>query len=178
MIWKLICRSVTLTCVGLFAVVISETLAPAQSLEDLLRRSTSTELANLARQQGDAARGAIVFFQPHMACSKCHSVGDGPTSILGPDLTTIFKDGGDESIVESVLEPSKVSRKGYESLAVTTTDGRAWNGLLVERTADKLTFRDVARAGELTILTAGDIGQVKPSATSIMPAGQVNQLAS
>lgn len=150
----------------------------AQTLEEDLLRVPATELAGLARQEGDAVRGAVVFFQHHMACSKCHSVGEKNPSTLGPDLATLGKDVRDEALVESVLAPSKVIRKGFESVTIVTADGRALTGLLAEKTNDKVAIRDLARAGELITLPAAEIDELKQNMVSIMPAGQMNQLAS
>jgi putative heme-binding domain-containing protein len=152
--------------------------AIAQTLEVELQRSPLTALASQAREEGDAARGAVVFFQHHMACSKCHSVGESKTTLLGPDLTTLGKDVRDEAIVESVLLPSKVIRKGFESVTIATTSGKLFSGLLVERNKDKVTIRDIARGGETTTIPATEIEEIKDNPLSIMPAGQVNQLAS
>ena len=149
-----------------------------QTLDEDLRRVSAVDLAGLARIQGDASRGAVVFFQHHMACSKCHSVGDLKPSSLGPDLTILGDDVTDESLVESVLLPSKVIRKGFESVTVVTTDGTVLNALLVEQTPEKIVVRDIARGGETTTLMADDIEEVKMNTLSSMPAGQVNQLAS
>src|SRR5262249_10117727 len=87
-------------------------------------------LARLAGRERDAARGGLLFFQPHMACSKCHAVGDGKASTLGPDLTKIEKTTSDETLIESVLLPSKVIRKGYEPVVIVTADGRTLNGFV------------------------------------------------
>jgi len=35
----------------------------------------AAEFAALAKEQGDAARGAVVFFQQQLACAKCHAIG-------------------------------------------------------------------------------------------------------
>lgn len=138
----------------------------------------ASEVATLAKTEGDAIRGAVVFFQPHMACAKCHAVGKAKQNGLGPDLTALGKDASDESLVESVLLPSKVIRKGFEAVTVVTADGKSLSALLVERTNDKLVVRDILRAGELTTIPTSEIEDVKVSATSIMPAGQANQLNS
>src|SRR5687768_15354921 len=58
----------------------------AQTLEQQLMAEEATSLAQAAREVGDAKRGAILFFQPHMACWKCHA-GDDPQRLLGPDLS-------------------------------------------------------------------------------------------
>ena len=84
-------------------------------------------LVRAALEQGDAQRGAIVFHQPHMACNKCHSVGDRENP-LGPELTKLPAETTDRQLVESVLEPSKVIRKRYEPVTLLLTDGRALTG--------------------------------------------------
>jgi putative heme-binding domain-containing protein len=160
----------------LFTLLVSR--ASAQSLEDELRRVPESQLADAARKEGDASRGAVVFFQHHMACSKCHSVGDAKPNLLGPDLATLGKEVRDESLVESVLSPSKTIRKGFESVTIATTDGQTLAGLLVERTEAKVVIRDAARDGALTTIATDEIDQIKDNPLSLMPAGQVNQLAS
>lgn len=152
--------------------------ATGQTLDAELQQIPARELAARAKVEGDAARGAVVFFQPHMACSKCHVVGKAGVNSLGPDLTTLGKEATDESLVEAVLLPSKVIRKGFESVTVVTTDGKSIAALLVERTNEKVVVRDVSRGGELTTIPAADIEDIKVNATSIMPAGQMNQLNS
>ena len=42
---------------------------PAQTLDAELRGISPAKLVLEARETGDAARGAIVFFQPYLACS-------------------------------------------------------------------------------------------------------------
>ncbi len=156
-------------------------LAPllvAQTLEDQLRGVPASQLAAQAKQDGDAIRGAIVFHQQQMACSKCHSVGGAATSWLGPDLARPDKDVTDVTLVESVLTPSKAIRKGFESVTVVTTEGKTLAGIVVERTPEKLVLRDASRLGEVVTLTKADIDEVKENPLSLMPAGQVNQLAS
>ena len=73
----------------------------AQSLEESLRQQAPRDLITLAKTEGDATRGAILFFQPHMACSKCHSVGNDIPSALGPDLAKLGKEVTDEHLIES-----------------------------------------------------------------------------
>lgn len=150
----------------------------AQSLDEDLRRISATELATLARREGDAVRGAVVFFQPQMACSKCHVAGKPDEKSLGPDLAVRGPDTTDEHLVEAVLLPSKIIRKGFESATVITTEGKAFSALLVERTAEKLVVRDIQRNGELLTIPAAEIEEFKLNEASIMPAGQANLLNS
>lgn len=156
----------------------ANSMAFAQSLDEELRRTPLSELVQAARASGDAARGAVVFFQPYMACAKCHAAGHSAAPALGPDLTTIGREVSDEAIVESVLLPSKVIRQGYQSVTAVTATGQTVTGLLVERTPDQLVLRDIARGGELTKFNLRDLDDWKLNDTSIMPAGQVNALHS
>ena len=147
-------------------------------LEEELKRIPVGDLASLARSDGDASRGAILFFQQQMSCAKCHAVGKANQNGLGPDLTALGKDVSDEVLVEAVLLPSKDIRKGFESITVAMADGTTLSALLVERTKEKVVVRDVTRAGEQMTIDSKDIENIKVNATSIMPAAQVNQLNS
>ena len=150
--------------------------AGAQLLEQDLKRIAPRELADMAMREGDAARGAVVFFQPSMACSKCHSVVDGFQTSLGPHLANVKEPLTNESIVEAILEPSKSIRKGFESASVLTSDGETLTGLLVERTNAKVVLRD--GNNQLVTVLSNDIENFVNQTISIMPAGQINQLTS
>ena len=94
--------------------------AAAQSIEEQLLREAPADLAEAAREHGDAARGAIVFHQPFMACAKCHqNHDDQPSESLGPILSVWKKVPSDDDLIDAVLRPSKDIRKGFEPVAVT-----------------------------------------------------------
>ena len=150
--------------------------ASAQFIEQNLKRIAPQELADMAMREGDAARGAVVFFQPSMACSKCHSVGDGFQTSLGPHLAIVKEPITNEGIVEAILEPSKSIRKGFESASVLTSEGETLTGLLVERTNAKVVLRD--GNNQLVTVLSNDIESFVNQSISIMPAGQINQLTS
>ena len=97
---------------------------PPATLAQQLAKEPVADLANAARQRGDAGRGAVLFFQPFLTCAKCHD-GDAGTQ-LGPDIAKAGKEATAEHLIESVLAPSKVVKKGYEAVVVTTTDGRSF----------------------------------------------------
>jgi putative heme-binding domain-containing protein len=159
----------------------STVFAQAQNLEADLLSVSPVELAAKSRELGDATRGAILFFQPTMACGKCH-VSSGEvkenSNLLGPDLSALDKTTSDESLVESLLIPSKVIRKGFESVSILTADGKVLSAFLVEKTADKVIVRDVSRGGERITLDMAEVESITDNQQSIMPVGQVNQLAS
>ena len=164
-------------------------------LQEQLVSEGVTSLAKAARSEGDPQRGAILFHQPFLACAKCHAVGQvaslpatSSSLTLGPDLAKIDTSAAvtpaalAEAIVESILNPSKVIKKGFEPVVVQMADGKTVTGLFVEENADKLVLRDVSQAlgqgGGLVTLSKSQIDEQVNGKTSIMPAGQVNALAS
>ncbi|MBS0206194.1 MAG: c-type cytochrome [Planctomycetes bacterium] len=167
-----------LRIVALVLLLTGTASAQPPSLQEQLSKEGSASLARAARQQGDAQRGAIVFHQPFLACTKCHTVGQANApQMLGPDLTRPEPGTTPEALIESVLEPSKVLRKGFETIVVQLTDGKSLTGSLVEETADNLVLRDATRIGETLTILKSQIEERVNSKTSIMPAGQVNVLA-
>ena len=58
--------------------------ADPPALHQQLAKESPADLARAAREKGDAGRGAVLFFQPFLACAKCHDADAG--THLGPDL--------------------------------------------------------------------------------------------
>jgi putative heme-binding domain-containing protein len=147
-------------------------------LQQQLLKEDGAALAKAARLQGDPSRGAIVFYRPELACTRCHVAGEDG-SRLGPDLTKPDKASTDLYLIESILLPSKVIRKGYESVAITTADGKTMTGLIVENRADSIIIRNPERLDDPTIsIPKKDIDQRRVAATSAMPDGMINVLSS
>ena len=144
------------------------------TLAQPLLKEPLAELARAARQRGDAGRGAVLFFQPFLTCAKCHDAETGTQ--LGPDIAQAGKEATAEYLVESVLSPSKVIKKGYEPLLVSTTDGRTVTGLLVEEKNGTLTLLDPAGGKRVAISTA-NIASRTTAKQSLMPDGLVNLLS-
>jgi len=156
---------------------LSESAGRSQTLQDRLDAQDPAALARSAREQGDARRGAVLFHQPYLACAKCHVAGS-TNQTLGPDLTRIGKETSDVHLVEAILQPSKTIRKGFEPLSISTVDGATITGFVMEQRDNKLVIRDVARNGLPVDLDVDEIEDRVVRNVSIMPAGQVNQLAS
>ena len=91
-----------------------ETLRNAATLEEQLKSADPDILARIARQRGDPRRGAIVFYTSAAACVNCH-LSDEDRSPLGPDLSRLGE-LSDTHIIESLIDPSKSIRKGYETI--------------------------------------------------------------
>ena len=172
----LVCRPglLALSLVWMAASVVQPTAAA--TLEEQLLAEPPQDLAAAARELGDAKRGAILFYQPYMACTRCHT--NGQPGALAPDLTKPDAPRSDLQIIESVLAPSKVIRKGFDSVTVVTTDGKQLVGVVTKETDQHLVLREsTGNLREITLARAS-IDEVLKNKKSIMPAGQVNQLAS
>ena len=145
------------------------------ALEGRLRAEDPAALAHEARRLGDARRGALVFYQPTLTCTKCH-VSDTGTPALGPDLTALGKDATDVYLVESILEPSKVIKKGFETVTISTEDGRTLTGLLGDDRADAVVLRDPGQDGKPVTIPRNQIEERKDGGASIMPTGLASNL--
>jgi putative heme-binding domain-containing protein len=148
-------------------------------LDQQLRGEDPSALARDARRLGDARRGALVFYQPALTCTKCHvnERADAPPT-LGPDLAALGKEVSDVELVEGILEPSKAIKKGYEPITIATDDGRTITGLLAEDRPDAIVLRDPGQDGTPVTIARGRIEQQSRGGPSIMPAGLVNALGS
>ncbi len=169
---------VRLSCVLAFAAANAgaEDSVPAPStLEQQLLEEDVAALVKAAREHGDATRGAIAFYQPHLSCTKCHDPG-GESTPLGPDLEKPGEDVTEVYLVESMLQPSKMIKKGYESVVVLTDRGKTVTGLLVENGPDELVLRDASRDFETIKIPQDTIDERFPGQLSVMPTGLVNGL--
>ena len=151
-------------------------LVPSAADESPAPKSNAPIVAAQARLRGDARRGALLFHKSAAACAKCHAVGK-ETSPLGPDLTTIAKDATDQYIVESILDPSKSIRKGYETVTVVTKDGQVKSGLVARDTKESLLLRDAANLEQEIPIAKNEIDEFSVSRKSMMPEGLVATLS-
>ena len=134
-------------------------------------------MAELAKRDGDAARGKLVWdasFAGAAQCAKCHTVR-GIGGQVGPDLSMIGKKGGKENLLESILAPSKAIADQYVQTIVTTTGDQIVTGLVVADTPQALTLRDAN--GKDFVIAKGDIAMQKKSTTSLMPEDIVAALS-
>ncbi|MEO1998758.1 MAG: c-type cytochrome, partial [Planctomycetaceae bacterium] len=152
-------------------------LAQAQTLTKRLLAEEPSSLADDARKAGDARRGAILFYQPYLACTRCHTNGkDGHR--LGPDLSRRDQPLSDPLLIQSVLDPSGVIKKGYETITVVTGQGKTIVGLLVDDGQRQLVLRDPTGSGQTVAIDKSTIEERNNTGPSIMPQGVVDQLAS
>jgi len=149
---------------------------PLPTLAQQLVKEDAGALAKAAREQGDASRGAIVFYRPSLLCTRCHTAGEKETR-LGPDLAKAGKEATDVYLIESILLPSKLVKKGFETVVITTKAGKTLTGLLAEERADAVVLRDAAQDGKPITIRKKDIEERNDKGASLMPEGLVNALS-
>jgi putative heme-binding domain-containing protein len=117
---------------------------------------------DLRAAAGNPAQGRRLF-RDH--CANCHRLeGEGET--IGPDLT--YANRQDRNfLLLSLVDPSGIVRKEYQTYQVATKDGRAFSGLIVEQTPDSITLRDAR--GRRTRIARAELEEFRESDGSLMP---------
>lgn len=145
------------------------------SITDQLISEDPVKLVASARKQGDVVRGAILFHQGNINCAKCHR----PTAEkerIGPDLSRIEQDVSDQYLVESILQPSKSIKKGYEPVVVLTDEGQQLTGLVVAENENTLVLRSSEDPDRVITLERSSIEEIRAGKKSTMPEGLANEL--
>ncbi|WP_246113042.1 PVC-type heme-binding CxxCH protein [Allorhodopirellula solitaria] len=155
--------------------MVQEELANSELEKELLQEPVA-DLIRDARENGDAIRGAKLFYWEQTGCATCHDVRAGYQ--LGPKLTDTRKEFTDEYLVESILKPSESILEGYQTANVITVDGAILSGFLIEETEDEITLSIAADQGKPRVIPMDDVEDVITSKTSTMPVGLANTLQS
>ena len=99
-------------------------------------------------------------------CRNCHRFGKQGKQ-LGPDLIGIGKKLTKDKLLESLLEPSRTIDPKFTAWLIETDEGKVFNGLLVQRTDEKIVIRDT-EAKEITF-DAEHVEGIFPQRKSLMP---------
>ncbi|HEY8504065.1 MAG TPA: PVC-type heme-binding CxxCH protein, partial [Gemmataceae bacterium] len=119
--------------------------------------------------RADLSRGRVLF---QKTCMQCHKLfGEG--GAIGPDLT-----GSDRSnlyyLLENAIDPGAVIGREYRLTNLELSSGRLLSGIIVEETDQALT---VQTATERLVVSKADVQEQSVSPVSMMPEGQLEQLA-
>ncbi len=126
-------------------------------------------LEELVQSKGDAIRGRALFLDRNrLACVTCHRL-EGVGGEVGPDLTKLYLNVTLPKLIESILEPSKEIKEGYQTYIVATNDGQVYEGLKMSTDVQRTVLRD-GRGKNVTIL-ATNIKRMTVSKISLMPEG-------
>ena len=115
---------------------------------------------------GDSERGKSVFLNNSAVyCQRCHML-DGQGGQVGPAMNGIGAKHPRDYLLESIVNPNAKIAEGYQSVIVSTADGKSLSGVLKSRTAKELTL--VTPENKVIVIPAEDIDGEKPD-KSAMP---------
>ena len=135
-----------------------------QALEGGDRMAVYQEYRALLQHPADPASGAAVY---ERACSACHTFR-GTGGKVGPDLSGVRNQPADALLLH-ILVPNYEVAPAYQTVTVTTTEGRATSGWLVAETESSVTLRTAAGTEE-TVLR-GSLASLAAVGVSLMPDG-------
>lgn len=120
-------------------------------------------------KNASAKRGELIFSTNKAACTSCHATSTGNTkSNLGPNLADIGVASQPQYLIESILEPSKVIKTGYQIETIETKDGKVFTGQ-VETNSDELIVRQFGV--DPVEIPLSEVKNRTKSPISIMPSG-------
>src|SRR5262249_60590623 len=93
---------------------------------------------------------------------------------VGPDLTRVWETHSLEKVMESMIDPSKEIKEGYQAYQLTTKKGLTYTGLKIAQNAAGVTLKD--STGKELHSAAADIEEFEPSKQSLMPDNVISQL--
>lgn len=141
----------------------------------------STDPAELRRislmveKQGDPVRGRKLYLNNKaVACITCHRL-EGVGGNVGPDLTRVWEALSLEKVMESMLDPSKEIKEGYQTYVAATKQGLTISGLKVSQDAKGVVLRDPT--GKEVRIAADDLESLSASKKSLMPDDVVRHLS-
>ena len=129
---------------------------------------------DILKLEGNGDAGRSLFLQSQtLQCRNCHKVGEQGKS-LGPDLTLIGKRLNRTQLLQSILAPSEKIDPKFRTWIVETTAGRVFNGLLVEKTDEKIVLKTTEH--KLVEVPTDEQELLVAQPTSLMPELQHRSL--
>ncbi len=121
-------------------------------------------------EQGNAARGLVLFKKNCIGCHRFRTHGDGP----GPALDAMARLGR-KQLLENILDPSRAVEPRYVEYLIRTTDGRSLSGMVKQTTGQTLHLFDAN--AQTTIVKFDEIESFQSRERSIMPANWESTLS-
>jgi len=108
-------------------------------------------------------------------CLVCHQIGEEGGQI-GPDLSQVSGRFDARTLLESIIDPSKVIAPKYRSVTYSLNDGTSVIGIAAGVTGSKLRIEVNALTRKVVEIERDAIQSAEPSAISAMPPGLANTL--
>ena len=133
-----------------------------------LSQAEREKLLAQASTTGDARRGAEIFQREVTGCLRCHQIGTQGGKV-GPDLTSIGAYAQPAAILESILNPNKDIKQGYETIVLTRSDNTTVAGILQRQSDVATILRDPN--DKLIAVPKAEVKGTAKSPVSLMPTG-------
>ncbi len=130
-------------------------------------------IAELAKLNGDIAKGRAIFEKTESTCITCHTAG-GKGVEVGPGLSEIGTKLPKEALFESILNPNSGLSMGFETQLFTLKDNAVASGIVRSETKDEVTL--ALPGGTTQTIAKNAITKREKLTTSLMPAGLSNIL--
>jgi putative heme-binding domain-containing protein len=145
---------------------------PRPLVREWVMNDFSDTLRNAAGAPHDLARGRRLFNE--MGCEQCHRLGrEG--GFVGPDLTAVGSRFDRRTLLESILEPSKVIAEPYRAVSITLKSGAILDGRVVAEDPDTVTVViNPIDPDQQRRVRKAEIIDRRVSDVSPMPVGLVN----
>ena len=118
-------------------------------------------------ERGDATRGEQLFWAAAGAnCGRCHMIG-GRGGRLGPNLSRIGASRSAAALEREIRRPGEVIPIGFETITVTTRDGRKIRG--VRKNEDTFSVQVMTPAEDVLSFAKPDVTVDTEPLRSLMP---------
>ncbi|MFO1501859.1 MAG: c-type cytochrome [Verrucomicrobiota bacterium] len=107
---------------------------------------------------------------------SCHRFGNDGGAV-GPELTGAGSKYDARSLLESILEPSKVVSEQYQNVTAYLRNGESVTGRLVRANAEQVVIETDLLSGARETVPRPELEGLNPAALSPMPEGLVNTLS-
>ncbi len=154
-----------LTHLGANAAVNSPQANAAQRTDQRL----ADTLNNADLREASILLGRRVF--ERTGCIKCHT--DTEDALRGPSLRGLAKGQPQAYFVESLLDPSKVIKTGFETELIETARGRVLTGVVRDQGATL----EIVTADDLIVVAKKDVAERQTQKVSLMPEDQEKGLS-
>jgi quinoprotein glucose dehydrogenase len=122
---------------------------------------------------GNAKAGERLFYhKEELSCLRCHKI-KGEGGEVGPDLTGIGGKQKRDYLLEAIVEPSRTIAKGYETVVLTTSQGKIISGIV--KMEDKQNVQLMTPEGQLVTVLKKDLEERQPG-KSAMPEDLLQHL--
>lgn len=133
------------------------------------------KIRRLVEEKGNPKRGREIYLNARLvACVSCHRL-EGVGGVVGPDLTRIWDTMSLDKILESILDPSREIKEGFQTYRLTTVEEQVFTGLKVLENGREVVLRE--STGRDIRMPREQIESLTPLKVSLMPDNAVALLS-